>query len=134
VDNDTFSAAAVAGGHNIRDQTVDVVVRLDNVYLCMSEYVPLGTTQINQLNQKLRVFDRVQQGMLTCVVPKPPHRSVFQHNLDSVSRVQVLESAGSRFLNLETTSYEPGKQQLQWLLSLSTTYMESASHFSHLRG
>jgi len=85
---------------NIKDELSENIL-LDDVYLVVCEWVPIGGNQIVSLNDKLGSSERVKGGYFTATVDDYPDSTQFKEMTGGMTSVRLLDYEETSYVNFE---------------------------------
>jgi hypothetical protein len=85
---------------NIKDELSENIL-LDDVYLVVCEWVPMGGNQIVALNDKLGSSERVQGGFFTATIDEFPDATQFRGKNEGMTAVRLLDYDETSYVNFE---------------------------------
>eukprot|EP00948_MAST-09A_sp_MAST-9A-sp1_P004048 g4048.t1 len=107
-DNHARRFESASGSNNIQDE-LDEAVILDDVRLCVGEWIPFGANQVVALNEKLGALDRCQGGFFTSMIDKDPTTASFSCD-PGLTSIKILDFDFVRFINFEAEINYPEEE------------------------
>lgn len=111
---------------NIKDELSENIL-LDDVYLVVCEWVPMGGNQIVALNDKLGSSERVQGGFFTATIDEFPDATQFKGKNEGMTAVRLLDYDETSYVNFEAEVFFENEENILQIENFGVHFGESGS-------
>ena len=109
---------------NIKDELSENIL-LDDVFLVVCEWVPMGGNQIVALNDKLGSSERVQGGFFTATIDEFPDATQFRGKNDGMTAVRLLDYDETSYVNFEAEVFFENDENILQIENFGVHFGES---------